>query len=101
MTKNKTMEVFINLTKNDTVVAIDDKILPGSLVLDSLNPFPGYYHENPQIAHPIYIYLILDKQYTLERVLRTTKNIASEYKWDFDSGKAYISIGSQCLNAIR
>ena len=95
------MEVFINLTKYDTVVAIDEKILPGSLVLDSLNPFPGYYHETPVSSRPMYIYLVLDKQYTLERVLRTTQNIAKEHDWDFDAGKAYISIGSQFLNAIR
>jgi hypothetical protein len=101
MKENKKMEVFGNLTKYDTVVAIDEKIVPGSLVFDSLNPFPGYYHETPMDGRPIYIYLVLDKQYPLEDVLRATQNIEEEYKWKFNAGKGYMRIGSQFLNVIR
>ena len=101
MENNERMEVFFNLTKNDTVVAIDEKILPGSLVFDSLNPFPGYYHETPTKEKPIYIYLVLDKQYPLEEILRTTQTIEKEYNWDFDAGKGYMTIGSVFLNVIR
>ena len=99
--KDNKMEVFSNLTKYDTVVAIEEKVLPGSLVFDSLNPFPGYYHETPTNVKPIYLYLVLDKQYTLERVLRATQSIAKEYNWDFDAGKGYMSIESEFLNVIR
>ena len=82
MGNNKKMEVFVNLTKTDTVVAIDDKILPGSLVFDSLNPFPGYYHETPTDVRHIYLYMVLAKQYPLEEILRATQNIEKEYKWN-------------------
>jgi len=98
---NKKMEVFVNLTKNDTVVALDEKIVPGSLVFESLNPFPGYYHEFPTDASSMYIYLVMDKQYPLEDILRATQCIEKEYDWNFDAGKAYISIGSTALDAIR
>lgn len=98
--RNK-MEVFGNLTKYDTVLAIEEKVLPGSLVFDSLNPFPGYYHETPMNVRPIYIYLVLDKQYPLEEILRATQNIGKEYKWNFDAGKGYMYIGSEFLNVIR
>lgn len=101
MGNNKKMEVFINLTKKDTVVAIDENILPGSLVFDSLNPFPGYYHETPTSSKPIYIYMVLDRQYPLEEVIRATQNIEKEYGWDFDAGKGYMTIGSEFLNVIR
>ena len=101
MGNNKKMEVFVNLTKNDIVVAIDDKIVEGSLVFDSLNPFPGYYHETPTSSRPIYIYMVLDKQYPLEELLRATQNIEKEYGWDFDAGKGYMTIGSASLNVIR
>lgn len=101
MGDNKRMEVFVNLTKNDTVVAIDENIVIGSLVLDSLNPFPGYYHETPTNSRPIYIYMVLDKQYPLEELLRATQNIEKEYGWDFDAGKGYMTIGSKFLNVIR
>lgn len=101
MGNNKKMEVFVNLTKADTVVAIDDKILPGSLVFDSLNPFPGYYHEGPTESKPIYIYLVLARQYPLEEIIRATQNIEKEYKINFDAGKGYMNIGSEYLNVIR
>ncbi len=101
MGNNKRIEVFVNLTKNDMVVAIDEKIVPGSLVFDSLNPFPGYYHETPTSSKPIYIYMVLDRQYPLEEILRATQNIEKEYGWDFDAGKGYMTIGSEFLNVIR
>ncbi len=101
MGNNKTMEVFVNLTKSDTVVAIEEKVLPGSLVFDSLNPFPGYYHETPTSSKPIYIYIVLERQYPLEEIIRATQNIEKEYSWNFDAGKGYMTIGSEHLNVIR
>jgi hypothetical protein len=98
---NKKTEVFVNLTKKDTVVALDEMILPGSLVFDSLNPFPGYYHELPTDVSSMYIYMVLDAQYPLEDILRATQCIEKEYEWNFDAGKAYITIGTTKLNAIR
>ncbi len=95
------MEVFVNLTKNDTILALDEKTLPGSLVFDSLNPFPGYYHELPTDADSVYLYLVLDKQYPLEEILRATQNIEKQYDWNFDAGKAYLTIGTTSLDAIR
>ncbi len=101
MEQNKKMEVFSNLTKQITIASVEEKVLPGSLVFEALNQFPGYYHETPTSPAPIYIYLVLDKQYPLEEVLRATQNIEKEYDWNFDSGKGYMLIGSQLLNVIR
>lgn len=101
MEQNKKMEVFTNLTKHVNIVAVEEKVLPGSLVFEAQNLFPGYYHEAPTTAQPIYIYLVLDRQYPLEEVLRATQNIEKEYDWNFDSGKGYMHIGSQFLNVIR
>jgi len=101
MGNNKKIEVFVNLTKRDTVVAIEEKVLRGSLVFDSLNPFPGYYHETPTSSRPIYIYMVLAHQYPLEEIIRATQNIEKEYDWNFDAGKGYMTIGSVFLNVIR
>lgn len=101
MSENKKMEVFGNLTKSVTVAALDSNILPGSLVFDSLNAFPGYYHDSPVSPKPLYLYLVLDKPYPLEVILRATQNIEKEYKWSFDAGKGYLQIGSEALNVIR
>ncbi len=102
MEENKNMEVFANLTKKVTIVSVEDRVLNGSLVFEALNQFPGYYHEGPTHGQPFYIYLVLDKQYPLEEILRATQNIEKEYNdWSFDSGKGYMHIGSQMLNVIR
>lgn len=101
MEQNKTMEVFSNLTKQISVASVEEKVLPGSLVFEALNQFPGYYHETPTKPEIIYLYLVLDKQYPLEEVLRATQNIEKEYDWNFDSGKGYMLIGTQLLNVIR
>ena len=101
MGNNKKIEVFVNLTKRDTVVAIEEKVLRGSLVFDSLNPFPGYYHETPTSSRPIYIYMVLAHQYPLEEIIRATQNIEKEYDWNFDAGKGYMTLGSVFLNVIR
>lgn len=102
MEQYKNMEVFANLTKKVTVVAVEEKVHQGSLVFEALNQFPGYYHEGPLPARPFYIYLVLDRQYPLEEILRATQNIEKEYNdWSFDSGKGYMNIGSQLLNVIR
>jgi hypothetical protein len=102
MEQNKKMEVFANLTKYVTIVSVEEKVLEGSLVFEALNQFPGYYHEAPTLAQPIYIYLVLERQYPLEEVLRASLNIEKEYNdWNFDSGKGYMLIGSQLLNVIR
>jgi hypothetical protein len=45
--------------------------------------------------------MVLAKQYPLEEILRATQNIEKEYKWNFDSGKGYMNIGSEYLNVIR
>ena len=101
MEQHKKMEVFTNLTKHVTIVAVEEKVLPGSLVFEALNQFPGYYHEAPTEAQPVYLYLVLDRQYPLEEVLRATQNIEKTYDWKFDSGKGYMRLGSQLLNVIR
>jgi len=99
--ENKKTEVFLNLTKKDTIVALEENILPGSLVFESLNPFPGYYHELPTNISSMYLYLVLDTSYPLEEILRVTQIIEKRYDWNFDAGKAYMKIGSTALDAIR
>ncbi len=101
MEQYKKMEVFSNLTKQVSIVSVEEKVLPGSLVFEALNQFPGYYHEIPTQPQPIYIYLVLDRQYPLEDILRVTQNIEMKYDWNFDSGKGYMQIGSEFLNVIR
>lgn len=101
MEHNQKIEVFGNLSKIEIVKPIEEIIVPGSLVFESLNPFPGYYHETPGNRLPIYLYLVLDQPYPLERILRATQNIEGEHGWNFDAGKGYMELVSHELHVIR
>lgn len=70
MEYNKKIEVFSNVVKFEIIFPIDEKIVPGSLVFESLDPFPGYYRDTPDAAPPLYLYLVLDRQYRFEEILR-------------------------------
>lgn len=45
MEYNKKLEVFGNLLKQEKLFPVEDKIVAGSLVFESLDPFPGYYSD--------------------------------------------------------
>ena len=93
MANNQKIEVFGNLTKIETVNPVEDNVAGGIQAFESLNPFPGYYHERPDTTCPFYIYLVLSDPCPLERILRATQNIERDYGWLFDAGKGYMEIG--------
>jgi hypothetical protein len=101
MEYNKKMEVFSNLVKQETMFPLEDKIIPGSLVFESLNPFPGYYSEGPDDTPPLYLYLALDKPYRLEELLRATQQVEPSFEENFDAGKSILMIGGDEFPAIR
>ncbi len=101
MANNQKIEVFGNLTKIEKVIPVKDNIVSGIQAFESLNPFPGYYHEKPDNICPFYLYLVLNDPCPLERILRATQNIEKENGWHFDAGKGYMELGIQELHVIR
>ena len=101
MEQNKRFEVFGTLTKTETIFTIDQKILPGTLVFEALKPFPGYYSDSPTGAKPVYMYLALEEQYTLEDILRATQKIQLEFDIHFDAGKGFLYIYDERYNVLR
>jgi len=101
MEYNKKVEVFSNLVKMETLFPVEDKIVPGSLVYESLNPFPGYYSDTPDSSPPVYLYLALDRQYRLEEILRATQQIEPHFEEHFDAGKGILTIVNEEIPVIR
>lgn len=101
MEQNKRFEVFGTLTKTEAIFTIDQKILPGTLVFEALKPFPGYYSDSPTGAKPVYLYLALEEQYTLEEILRATQKIQLEFDIRFDAGKGFLYVFDTKYNALR
>ena len=101
MEQNKRFEVFGTLTKTEAIFTIDQKILPGTLVFEALKPFPGYYSDSPTGAKPVYLYLVLEEQYTLEEILRATQKIQLEFEIHFDAGKGFLSVFDTKYDVLR
>ncbi|VAW15455.1 hypothetical protein MNBD_BACTEROID01-2826 [hydrothermal vent metagenome] len=101
MEYNGKIEVFSNLKKLEPVRIIEEKVLPGSLVFESLNPFPGYYHETPGSAKMAYLYIALSKHHSLENILRATKQIEAKFEWQFDAGKGFLTIINNTYWVLR
>lgn len=98
------MEYFGSLIKSETLLTLDDKIMPNSFVLEAPEPFPGffqYYHEHPVNNKPLYVYLVLDKHYSLEQVTRASQNILKYFPVRFDAAMATITIYNELFTVIR
>lgn len=101
MEQNKRFEVFGTVTKTETVFTIDQKILRGTLVFEALKPFPDYYHDTPKGVKPVYLYLALEEQYTLEDILRASQKVQLEFDLKFDVGKGFLQVYDEKYNVLR
>jgi len=97
----KKIEVFSNLIKTETVEVIKKKIIPGSLVFESKNPYPGYYHETPGYGQESYMYIALERHYSLEEILRATQKVESVFDGKFDAGKGILTLFNDVYYVLR
>ncbi len=95
------IETIGNVIKEETLATVDFKILPGSFVLETVEPFPGYHHHNPQESLPTSIFIITKKYYGREEVARMSQNICQYFPHPFDAASCQITIYNKTLNAIR
>ena len=82
MNNENIIERYGNLMKQESLITMDDKIMPNTFVLEAPEPFPGYfgyYNETPVSAKPLYIYLVLKHLYTLEEVTRAWLKIRANF----------------------
>lgn len=101
MKKGKHCEVFGNLEKLEEFSTIHNNIIPGSLVFESLNPFWGYYHDDPHDSSPVYIYFAVEKNYPAFDVVRAFQHVKAESDFDFDAAKAFVKFNDRSYNVIR
>ncbi|TAJ09725.1 hypothetical protein DMA11_19755 [Marinilabiliaceae bacterium JC017] len=104
MSNKKNIERYGNLLKQEFLVSMDEKIMPNTFVLEAPEPFPGYfnyYSEIPIDSKPLYVYLICDRQYTLEEVTRATQNILKYFPVQFSAAAGTVTIYNDTYNVIR
>jgi len=90
------------LLKEETLQTVDHYVVQNTLVLDSLEPFPGYHGENlPMNTKPDSLFLITDKSYPIEHIFRISQCLCSYQNMKLDACPADIFIYNTNLPCIR
>lgn len=103
-TTGEKIERYGHLSKIETLRSVTVQKLPGTLVLEAPEPFPGsssYYSEIPQVLAPLYVYFILDGFSDLELASRATQKVRTLFPWEFDAAFSSIDLNGETYNAIR
>lgn len=93
-----------SLIKEEAFELIEGAVLPNTFVLESLNPFPGFYEYYDNLQKditPHYIYLVTDKHYDLEQFTRTTQQIMADTNKKYHAAQGTITIYNTVYNVIR
>ncbi|MDD2564772.1 MAG: hypothetical protein PHU27_11210 [Salinivirgaceae bacterium] len=100
--QNVFFERYGSLRKYEKIDTIEDtSIIPGTLVFEAPNPFPGYYHKNPSLPKPLYVYFALENHLSQEQLMLVIKKIRSYIEFDFSAAKAKISFFNEQYTTIR
>lgn len=100
----KTQIKYGSLIKEEAFELIEGAVLPNTFVLESKNPFPGFYeyYDNLQKdVTPHYIYLVTDKKYDLEQFTRTTQKIMADTNKKYHAAQGTITIFNNVYHVIR
>jgi hypothetical protein len=102
MGKSVIIEKFGGLLKEEPLSCVNDEsIVPGTCVLEAVDPFMGYYREVSSELRPSYFYLMLEGHYSIEQITRATISIRKNFKYGFDAAPGYINVFDQYHRTIR
>ena len=95
------METFGSLVKEELLKTVDSGIIPNTLVLENLEPFPGYYGALPSDRMPDAFFLVVTQKESTEKILRLTHIIKSNTNLDFEGSPGRICIYNDTYHSIR
>lgn len=101
MAENNAIESFGAIYKEEHLRSVNTNIMPGTLVLEDTEPFPGYLGEVPGRVKPFTIFLVTKEKYESEQIYRATQNIAKHFNHRFDAAPSKIIIHNEQYFAIR
>jgi hypothetical protein len=96
------IETMGSITKVEKLRTLDSNILENTLVLDEIEPYPGYHGANlPTGYNTATVYLVTRKKMSSLQIRRMTQDIKKYIKEEFDGTPAAICINNSVLNCIR
>lgn len=94
------IERFGGLTKQEDLITVEDAVLPGTFVLEAIDPFPNYYESFPKSTKPLYVYLVVKKYCPMEDLFRAMQRIKAYFPHRFSATVCCIDLHEH-LSAIR
>ncbi len=100
--ENITIEAFGSITKLEKLSSIKHNIISNSFVLESQEPFPGYYEKSmPRSLTPKSIFLVLKNGYDLEQVTRVSQIVREKMEKNCLPAFAEIHMTNSTYHAVR
>ena len=102
MSTTRIIETMGSISKVEKLETLDSNILENTLVLEEIEPFPGYHGANlPTGYNPCAVYLVNKKKHSAVKILRMTQEIRKSVKFELDGTAAEICINNDVFNCIR
>jgi len=101
MSSNDIIKVCGSITKKESLVKLNDNILPHTVVAEANLPYSNYYGRIPRKAKPNSLFLFTDRYYSLEEVLRFNQHVDFCAKNEVDVASAIMQFSGECSPAIR
>jgi hypothetical protein len=98
------IETCGTILKKETIAALESDFCGNALVLESMFPFPGYYHKvipDKEELHPGSIFLVLKTGINDEKLMRVNHEIKKVIKKRFDAAPAHINLYNEMKPCIR
>jgi hypothetical protein len=95
------IETVGSLIKVDDVISVQHHVLPNTLVLETIEPYPGYHGEFSGDVKPNLLFLITEEEYSTEHIIRCSARIHKFTNIDIDATKASLKIYNDTYYSIR
>lgn len=97
----RNIETVGSLIKVDDVISVQHHILPNTLVLETIEPYPGYHGEVIGDEKPNLIFLVTEEEYATEHIIRSSSRISKFTNINIDATKASLQIYNDTYYGIR
>lgn len=104
MNNNDIISRYGTIMKEEAVHVVSQKIMPGTMVLETPEPFPGYlqyYSETPHAPKPLFIYFGLTDDNYYEDIARATENIHKKTDINYSAAYGSISVHYDIYKVLR
>lgn len=96
------IERFGCLEKEEILNCLEnERLMPNACLLESQSPFRGYYDRFTYDQKPLYLYLVLEGHYSLEKIWRIILKVRKHFTHKFDAVPGTLEIFDNKCQIIR